>query len=821
MKLQVPRLHTASCTLTPAAFAARALLTGMLAAFAIAPSLALAADAAPAPQRSPRSYNIPAGPLNAVIARFSSESGVYVAADGALTAGKSSAGLQGSLAPEDALNRLLGGSGLEAVPQGSGRYILKEGAATASTSYQSEAASTLPVVKVQAERETALGPVYGYVARRSATATKTDTRLIENPQSVSVITADELADRKVETLDEALRYTAGVTPNMKPWAVDEFSMLRGFDLGTAGIFRDGLLTSGRSYAAPIEPYGLERLEVLRGPASVMYGQSPPGGMINAVSKRPSATAVREIGVEYGTYDRKQLKADVGGALDTGGEWTWRVTMLARESGTRLAFDRDDRVYVAPALTWQPNAATRLTLLAQYQKDDQSYAWPNQLQNPGALGQPDPRVNLGGKDNRWKRENHTFGYEFEHRFNDTWTLQQNLRYTELERDETNVFPRVLLADGRTVTRLFYPRSSAWRGLQVDTRMQADFRTGELGHLVLLGLDYADSRTTDRFPNSITAMPGFDLYNPVYGNNATIVRSATPRIEQYPLRQTGLYLQDQVKWGKLVITGGLRHDSANNANTRVLPAAGTSTETYSQSASKTTGRIGTVYLFESGWAPYVSLSTSFTPEIGRDVTGQLLKPSTGRQVEAGLRYQPDNARFSYTASIFNLVRNNVSTTAPQDPDGVVQTGEVKSQGLELEARAEIARNLSIVAQYTYLDTEITQSNNGDRGLAQPGAARHSASVWTKYSFNLNDATRAYSGLGLRYLGKARSYQDSANRNVTNPAFGLLDAALGLEQGPWRLSLNVNNLLNRQLLLDCDGTFCYRNAERTINVSSSYRF
>nr|WP_315249375.1 TonB-dependent siderophore receptor [uncultured Duganella sp.] len=787
-------------------------LAAMLAA--ALPALAVAAEAAP------RAYNIPAGPLNAVIARFSAESGVFIAADGALTNGKNSPGLQGTLAPQDALIRLLAGSGLEAVPQGSGRFVLKTGTAPA-TIQRADTALALPEVQVKGERETALGHVDGYVARRSATATKSDIRLIENPQSVSVITADELADRKVETLDEALRYTAGVTPNMKPWAVDEFSMLRGFELGTAGIFRDGLLTSGRAYAAPIEPYGLERLEVLRGPASVLYGQSPPGGMINAVSKRPSVTATREVAVEYGTYDRKQVKADVGGALTENGAWTYRVTMLGRDSGTRLDFDRDDRVYIAPALTWRPDNATSLTLLAQYQKDNQSYAWPNQFQHPGAQGQPAPSVNLGGKDNRWKRENHAFGYEFEHRFNPTWQIQQNLRYTELERDETNVFPRVLQADGRSMTRLFYPRSSAWRGLQTDTRVQATFNTGALAHNVLLGFDYADNKTTDRYPYSITPMPNLDLYNPVYGDKQAIVASASPRYELYPLKQKGWYLQDQVKWDKWVVTAGLRRDRAENENTRVLPAAGTTTQTYAQSASKTSGRVGGVYLFESGWAPYVSFSTSFAPEIGRDIRGELLKPSTGRQLEAGVRYQPDNGNVSYTGSVFNLERKNVTTAAAQDPDSVVQSGEVRSQGLELEARADILRNLSIVAQYTYLDSEIKQSNNGDRGLSQPGAVKHSASVWTKYSFRLNDAATAYAALGVRYFGKARSYQDYGNEGLSNPNFGMVDTAFGIEHGAWRYSLNVNNLLDKQVLLDCDGTFCYRNAERTVNVSASYRF
>ena len=233
------------------------------------------------------------------------------------------------------------------------------------------------------------------------------------------------------------------------------------------------------------------------------------------------------------------------------------------------------------------------------------------------------------------------------------------------------------------------------------------------------------------------------------------------------------------------------------------------------------MGAVYLMPSGWAPYVSWSTSFSPEIGRDINNNLLKPSTGRQLEAGLRYQPDQGNVSYTASVFNLVRKNVTTAAAQDPDALVQSGEVRSRGLELEARAGLARNLSVVAQYTYLDTDITESNNGDRGLPQQGAVKHSASVWTRYQHKLNDTWLANAGLGLRYYGKARSSLDYGNVNLTNPSFGMLDMAIGLEQKSWRYALNFNNVLDKQVLLDCDGTFCYRSAERTVNVSASYRF
>ena len=789
------------------------------------PSFAAEPEATPTSQ-VPRQYAIASGTLADVLAQYAAATGVQLVFEPGMLAGLRSGGLRGRYTPQEGFEQVLRGSGYEVVSQGRGAYALRKAGApvrngTGGTSDTSHAA-TLPAVTVAAatERETPTSRVNGYVARRSATATKTDTALIENPQSVSVITADEIGDRKAESLDEALRYTAGVTPNLKPWAVDEFSLLRGFELGTAGVFMDGLLTSGRSYAAPIEPYGLERLEVLRGPASVLYGKMPPGGMVNAVSKRPTADALREIGVEYGTYNRKQLKADIGGALDSQGEWTYRLTVLGRDSGTRLDNDRDDRLYIAPALTWQPNADTKLTLLGRYQKDNQAYAWQNKLQEPGVFGQPNPRVNIGGYDNRWQRDNKMLGYEFEHRIDDTWSVQQSMRYSELDRSETNVFPRGLRADGYTLNRSFSPRETHWKGLLADTRVQARFDTGPLTHTMLAGVDYAKSRITDEFPYDRPLLAPMNLFAPVY-THQPLAPAADPYVNRMPSKQVGLYLQDQVKWNRWVVTAGVRHDKADASGTRTFAKAGDSTLDYDTSVSATTGRVGAVYLFDSGWAPYVNYATSFSPEIGNNVRGEPLKPSKGRQVEAGVRYQPAEENQSYTASVFNIVRSNVTTAAPQAPGEVIQTGQVRSRGLELEARAELTKNLSLIAQYTYLDTRITRSNDGDLGLPLMSAPKHSASVWGKYSFPVGDATRAFAALGVRYLGKSRSAWDTDYAGITNPSVTLVDLALGFDRGPWRFTLNINNLLNKQSLMDCNGSICYRSSERTANLSALYRF
>lgn len=770
-------------------------------------------------QQQVRHYEIKAGTLEDALNQLGRQAGILVSFSTSTTAGLRSQGLSGTYTAQQGLSALLAGSGLQASVQGSGSFLIerKAGASTTPT------VATLAAVSVTSVREadSALGPVVGYVARRSATATKTDTLLIESPQSVSIVTADEIGDRKAESIDEVLRYTAGVTPNQRPLGSDDSSLMRGFGLETTGIFLDGMRNSGRTFASSIEPYGLERLEVLRGPSSVLYGQVPPGGMVNAVSKRPTAERIREIGVEYGSYDRRTLKADLGGAIDERGEWRYRLTMLGRESGTRLDNDKDNRLYIAPSLTWQPNRDTSLTLMARLQQDNQQYAFPNQVQNPGPLGQVNPRVNLSGYANRFERDNKMIGLDFQHRFNDTWSIRQNLRYNNLKNDRTDLFPAAFV-DGRTIRRYLWPVNTQSESLFSDTQLQARFSTGAIAHTVLVGMDYTKISNRDDYKYQVGFVAPLDLYEPVYAP-LPLIPSATPRRERYPSRQQGLYVQDQMRWEKVVLTAGLRRDRADQSRATTDLATGVTTDGDAQSPSATTGRLGAVYLFDSGWAPYLSYSTSFAPEVGNSVSGEPLVPSRGKQREAGVRYQPVGQRSLYTASVFDIDRRNVTSAAIANPGRVNQTGSINARGLELEARTELTRQLSVIAQYTYLDTDIERSNNGDQGLPQPGAPKHSTSVWTKYHFQLGDSLQAYSAVGVRYLGRMRSNSDGSHLNLTNPSITLWDAAVGVEHGAWRVSFNINNLFNKQTLFDCGYRpgLCYRSAERTANLSASYRF
>ncbi|WP_332740381.1 TonB-dependent siderophore receptor [Hydrogenophaga sp.] len=815
------RTPTVIARLRPVALAVHLACAAML---ALVTGVASQVHAQAAPAVGAVQADVPAGALGEALNRFALQAGAAIVVDAAQVRGKTTAGLKGAVTVEEGFHRLLQGSGLQLGRTPAGFVLMAQAPAAQAVPAPGTATAqaTLPSVTVTAAAfsEHVKGPVVGYVARRSATGTKTDTPLIESPQSVSVITAEEIGDRKATTLDETLRYTAGVTSNAKPWASDQMSLVRGFALESASVFLDGLQNPSTAAMGAIEPYGMERIEVLRGPASVLYGQVAPGGVINAVSKRPQAEPVRELGVEYGRYDRKTLKADLGGAIDEAGTLTYRLVGLVRRADTRLDHDRDDRVYVAPSLTWQPSAATKLTLLASYQEDDQSYAWANQLRNPGALGQPDPAVNIGGLDNRWKRSNTTLGYELEHRFNDTWQLRQNLRYGDLDREGTDVFNLGLRPNGRHVGRAISPREAGWRGVTLDTHAQASFITGTVSHTALLGVDYTRSRLTFTRRNANAVMPDLDLFDPVYAPQA-LTPLAAPYKDESPARQLGVYLQDQLKWNRWVATAGMRHDQADQSSKRINLLTGLTTPTADLSSSATTGRVGVVRLFDSGWAPYLSYATSFAPETGLDATGRSLKPSRGKQFEAGVRYQPASEDFSFTASVFDLTRENVKTSVPGMAGVFQQTGEVRAQGLELELRARLTRSFSLVGQYTNLDTRVTRSSNGDQGLSPMAVPRHNASLWGKYGFAAFGGQPAFAALGVRHVGASRSGQDFDNANLRNPSLTLVDAALGLDVGAWRYSLNVDNLFDTQKLVDCDATFCYRSPQRSWRVGATYRF
>ena len=747
---------------------------------------------------------LPAQSLASALAGLSSQTGAQIFAPGDLVSGKTAPAISGRMTAQQALERLLGGSGLRAQPGMNGSFTLHPAPAEDHT---------LPPIKVQARPilEDAQGPVDGLVARRSATATKTDTPLIEVPQSISVIGRDELDARGAQSVMEALRYVPGVA--VDSWGVEtrgtEWVLMRGFDVSDTATLVDGLRLAQSTWVnVQTETYGLERIEVLRGPASVTYGQVEAGGTIHRISKRPDANAPRELVVQTGSYGRKQLAADVGGALTDDGSVRWRLVGLALDTENQMKFANGDRgsnerLFIAPSLTWRPSAATSLTLMAETQRNvvkGFSLYIDTPLHKDGILtGDP--------KYLRYTQDQSQLGYQLRHQFNDTWTLNQSVRYAESGVDNHFLIKSALV--GSVVPRTARYVDDNLHQLAADTNLQARVDHGGVQHTVLLGLDWTEiDARLQQWQASAGITPGLNLLNPVYG--VPIPAPNELRIDSAnETRALGIYAQDQIKIDqRWVVTLGGRYDKVKN-DARNLTSADL------QRDSAFSGRAGLTYLGAHGVAPYISYAESFVPQYIKSSAGEPFQPTRGRQWEIGLKVQPDDSRSLFTVALFDLTKTNVSTydaAGDQFP-----TGEVRSRGVELEAKTSITGNLDAYAAYSYNDIEVTRSLDVDLGKVPMQVPRQLASVGIDYAFT--GPLQGFSaGTGVRYVGKR--YDDLEN-TISSRSFTLVDAAVRYDQGPWRLALNVANLFDKDYVASRAYGGYYPGAERTFTLTARYRF
>lgn len=691
--------------------------------------------------------------------------------------------------------------------------------------------ATLPVVSVRAkaDQETAAGPVPGYVAKRSLAGTKTDTPIIETAQSISVIGREELDDRGAISVLEALRYVPGVVSQVygaDTRGQDDWINLRGFSGFGTSLYQDGLRmnTDANSFANQrSEPYGLERIEVLRGPASVLYGKGDAGGIVNRVSKRPRADAPREVEVQMGSRSRRQVAVDVGGTLDEqGGQVLYRLIGSGLSTDTQDKYTNgeavsDTRMYLAPSLTWKPSQDTSLTILSEFLRDrNDGFAF--RYSPPGTSTRKSSSILVGEpKFTGFDHDQAAIGYLFEHRLNDVWTLRQNTRLSDVDVTYRRITSRSLGSDGRTLERRVRVFKENNKQLAIDTQLEGQIKTGGIEHKLLFGLDAERQNTSNlTFSGEVGTL---DVINPIYGQAVTVSPTADFDDFGQRLRQLGMYVQDQMRltpnW--LVTLGG-RMDWTTLKSLDHM--AGSESE---QKDNKFTGRLGITYLTGTGWTPYFSYAESFLPTVGRDANGMAFKPTAGQQYEIGIKFTPDNGRSLYTAALFDLRKDNVLTVDTANPDFQVQKGAVRSRGLELEAKTTLARGLDLIANYTYNDVKITESNDIDKGKTPTSTPKQIASAWLNYSLQTGDWRGLGIGFGVRHVGS--TYNDAVN-NSTTPSFTLLDAALHYDTGPWRVALNVRNLANKEHVATCfesvgGGNQCLYGQERTVVLSAKYRF
>lgn len=683
------------------------------------------------------------------------------------------------------------------------------------------------------EAESAWGPAPTVAAKRSATGTKTDTPIEKNPQSISVVTREEMEMRNVTSVKGAFNYTPGVlTGNRGSSDVIDALSIRGFSETNTNQYLDGLKLQGDNYSEfAIDPYFLERAELLRGPVSVLYGKSNPGGVVSLVSKRPTQETLREVQFQMGNDNLFSTGFDFGGALDDDGVYSYRLTGQARSKDAQQAMNKEKRYTIAPAFSWRPDDRTRIDLLTYFQNEPETgyYGWlPRQgtvvpiTRADGSQYKLPTNFDEGEQSNKISRNTKMVGYNAEHSFNDTWTLRQNLRYADLRTDYRSIYGNGFLPATQEITRGSAVSEEKLNQLAVDTQAQAKFATGQVDHTLLLGVDF--QRTRNDIDAQFGTASSLNAVNPQYGDNS--VTPFGPYQHLNKQRQTGLYAQDQMEWNRWVLTLGGRYDYAMNS---VYDRVADSVDRQNDQAF--TWRGGLNYVFDNGIAPYFSYSEAFIPNAGSTYDGQAFDPSRAKQYEAGVKYVPKDRPVVLTAALYQLTKTK-NLTADPDPDRTlfsVQSGEIRSRGVELEAKAALNANVNLTASYTYTDAEYTEDTQL-KGKTPVQVPKHMASLWSDYTFHETALSGVTLGAGVRYVGESQGLYSTGteqNQNFKVAGYTTVDAALKYDLGRFGLpgstvGVNVNNLFDRDYVASCYREYaCYWGAERQIVGTATFRF
>ncbi|HCD3327344.1 TPA: ferrichrome porin FhuA [Escherichia coli] len=712
---------------------------------------------------------------------------------------------------------------------------------------------TITVTAAPAPQESAWGPAATIAARQSATGTKTDTPIQKVPQSISVVTAEEMALHQPKSVKEALSYTPGVAVGTRGASnTYDYLIIRGFaaDGQSQNNYLNGLKLQGNFYNdAVIDPYMLERAEIMRGPVSVLYGKSSPGGLLNMVSKRPTTEPLKEVQFKAGTDSLFQTGFDFSDALDDDGVYSYRLTGLARSANAQQKGSEEQRYAIAPAFTWRPDDKTNFTFLSYFQNEPETgyYGW---LPKEGTV-EPLPNgkrlptdFNEGAKNNTYSRNEKMIGYSFDHEFNDTFTVRQNLRFAQNKVSQKSVYGYGMCSDplytkdqealkaspclsipqsqwGHTLTRQYVIDNEKLENFSVDTQLQSKFATGSVDHTLLTGVDFMRMRNDiDSWFGYAGSVAPSDIYNldrSDFDFGAHPNPSGPYRV-LLKQKQTGLYVQDQAQWDKVLVTLGGRYDWADQSSFN--RDYGNKSE---RDDKEFTWRGGVNYLFDNGVTPYFSYSESFEPASQTDANGDLFAPSKGKQYEVGVKYVPEDRPIVVTGALYQLTKTNNLMADPNGSLFSVEGGEIRARGVELEAKAALSASVNVVGSYTYTDAEYT-TDTTYKGNTPAQVPKHMASLWADYTFFDGPLSGLTLGTGGRYTGS--SYGDPANSFKVG-SYTVVDALVRYDlarvgMAGSNVALHVNNLFDSEYVASCFNTYgCFWGAERQVVATATFRF
>lgn len=759
-----------------------------------------------------QTFNIPAGPLSRVLSQFAGAAGVAISFDASNFNEIQSPGLQGRYSVREGFETLLEGTNVVATRQENGDYVLERTGTT-----------TLSAIVVEASAADALGPVEGYRAERTQTATRTDAPIEITPVSVQVVPEQVYKDQASTRLRDVYRNISGVQAGFTANAVSakESPIIRGFS--DARIYRNGFRLDD---VAPVELANVERVEVLKGPASVLFGLGEPGGILNVVTKRPVDDSFAVVTQEVGSHDRYRTTVDANSALTENGDWLGRLNLAYTNDDTFRDHDGKERIFFAPTVSWQPSDATSLTLDFSY--SDEEYPFDNGMAFT-ADGEPVADISnfLGEPDFRSEREEIFAGYTLTHDFNDQWRFRNTFMYQNVE-NRLNAFRHGNSTNPDNTVDRNVDRSVP-KGETFMTAADVGYRfdVGASKHDVLLGVDYRldpKSGNTQNGPRANGPFP-IDIVNPQYDQFGTINFDDSSEFESEN-KWVGVYLQDQITLAddRLHLIAGARYDRVEQFVDFVC-CQNSFDFADDQTDYAFTARGGALYEWTDWLSPYVSVAQSFNPISPFTTSVDGLDPEEGIAYEAGTKLSFLNGRLTSTLAVYQITKDNVPVADEDNPGFSINGGELRSRGFEADIAGELAPGLQVIANYAYTDTEVRESDSLPVGSRFNNVPLHSGSVWGSYDFQ--------PGSGLKGFGFGAGLNGATNKLGNNAGTFELDGFVVADVAGWyrfkvpsgqtvTAKINVNNLTDKEYYESSQGTArVFPGAPRTVIGSVSVGF
>ena len=670
-----------------------------------------------------------------------------------------------------------------------------------------------------ADSERADGPVVGYKANRSASATRTDTVLHETPQSVSVVPKDVLEDTGATRLQDGLDYAGGVgrANNFGGQGLTTFTV-RGFTTGE--FYRNGFPIN-RGYPNAPDANTVERLEVIRGPATSLYGRGDPGGTFNVVSKQPLPESKVTLGSQFDDQGMHRATLDATGPLNQDGSLAYRLNVLG-EGGESFRDDVESERYdVAPVISWQVNDATRIIFEGDFMRNNHPLD-RGLTRLPGQLGTASRDTNIWekGSDNLLHNDNNMAQLRFEHLLNDNWSLGGGMQWLDGSLKGNAVEANALQPDGRTLGRNFNYRKLEWTDRDYQLNLTGHFDTGGFAHTLLTGVEYEDydyNSIIQRSAAGATAYP-IDIFDPALGQaRPALTRTTTHDKEN--LKTWAFFVQDQVALTqRLKALAGVRFERFEHDYVNKLSAAGD----FSKGENGVTPRFGLLYDLTDTVAVYANTARSFKPNSGAPAgaTGGGFDPEKGKSYELGVKWEALDRQLSVDAAVYHIVKENVLTRDPVDPNYNVAAGQVRSRGLDINIAGNITPEWRVIGGYAYVDAEVTKDNRLPSGTRLANIPRNSFSLLNTYEFQDGFAKGLGLGIGVKYVDDRNGQTEAVTYNMDQYTVVDLLSFYQLNEHV-RLNLDVKNLFNKEYDEGAFNTYAYPGAPRTVQAGVSYTF